>query len=579
MTLAPIRYTLSFPHRHQHYVEVAAEIPCEGPTLDLFMASWTPGSYMIREYARHVEGLTAGAAGTALTVHKLEKNRWRVETKGAKEISLRYRVYGREMTVRTNWIESELALLNGAPTFISQVGCTDRPHHVRLLLPADWRRVVTALPLDEATGVYVARDYDTLVDSPIGVGNPAEYELSVSGKDHLLASFGEAGLWDGPAAARDIERIVAEQHRFWGVVPYERYVFLNAITEGRGGLEHMSSAFIMASRWAFRVRKEYLAWLGVMSHELFHVWNVKRLRPRELGPFDYEREAYTPSLWMAEGCTAYYDDLLVHRAGLSTRAEYLDLLSKNVEQLQTTPGRKLQPLDQSSIDAWIKQYRPDENSGNTAISYYTKGAVLCFLLDARLRRLSSGKQSLDHVLRRAYAAHSGARGYAPEELLALVHDAGGAEASGWLEERLRSTSELDYGEALACFGLRWKAPKRDDDAPPKGWLGVSTKSEGGRLVVSQVARETPAYLAGINADDELLAIDDFRVTGDALDERLKQYPPGTQVSLLVARRQRLMRLELTTGQKPADNWKLEEDPTAGPEAKASLAAWLGPSMI
>ena len=328
------------------------------------------------------------------------------------------------MSVQGNWVDGSFALLNGAATFLTLAGSEPRPHEVSLVLPPDWRTSMTGLA--EAPGRkphhYMAPDFDTLVDSPIYAGNPAIYEFQVDGVPHYLVNEGEGGLWDGPRSARDVEAIVRVQKTFWGFLPYEKYVFFNLLTETGGGLEHKNSTVLMASRWATRTRSSYLAWLNLVSHEFFHTWNVKRLRPVELGPFDYENEVYTPSLWVAEGITSYYDRLLVRRAGLCTVEEYLagdppspgsdsDKTTNDIERLQTTPGRLVQPLEASSFEAWIKFYRRDENTPNTGISYYVKGAVVAFLLDARIRRATSGKKSLDDVMRLAYERYSGPRGF------------------------------------------------------------------------------------------------------------------------------------------------------------------------
>ena len=319
-----IRYTVSFPAPHTHYVEVSASVPTGGRSeVELMMAVWTPGSYLVREFSRHVEAVSAvGAGGRALTVEKSDKNRWKVTTGGAPSVTVSYRVYGREMSVRTNWVEAGFALINGAPTFMTLAGETRRPHEVIITPAAGWRRSMTGLDVMEGgEHRYRAPDYDTLVDSPILIGNPAVYEFTVDGKRHYLVNEGEGGVFDGARAAKDLEAIVREQQRFWGSLPYDRYFFLNVITEASGGLEHLNSTVLMTSRWTTRARRSYVGWLELASHELFHAWNVKRLRPVELGPFDYENEVHTRSLWMAEGVTDYYADLLVLRAGLTTREE------------------------------------------------------------------------------------------------------------------------------------------------------------------------------------------------------------------------------------------------------------------
>ncbi|HET6347102.1 MAG TPA: hypothetical protein VFH51_19360, partial [Myxococcota bacterium] len=499
-----IRYTLRFPSASQHYVDIEATFPGEAGGITLMLAVWTPGSYMLREYARHLEGVRAASfTGEALAVRKVAKNRWHVACDGDGDVAVSYRVYGRELTVRNNWIERDFAMLNGAPTFLTRVGSERTPHDVTVELPATWKSVYTAMPKHPDGGPchYRAEDFDQLVDSPLLLGNAAAYPFEVGEKEHVLVNEGEGGVWDGPRSAADVAKLVQQNLKMWGALPYPRYVFLNVLCDGRGGLEHKDSSVMMASRWATRTRSDYVDWLGLISHEFFHVWNIKRLRPEALGPFDYEREVPTRSLWVAEGLTAYYDDLNVHRAGLSTQKEYLERLSKSIEQVQTTPGRRVQPLGDASFDAWIKHYRRDENTDNTAISYYIKGTVVGFLLDAKIRQATGNKKCLDDVMRLAFSRYAGARGYREEEFRAAAQEVAAAPLGSWFGTAVDSTEELDFTEALAWYGLQFKKPeaaKADGEAPPNkaGWLGISSRQEGGRLMVSEVVRDTPAYSAG-----------------------------------------------------------------------------------
>lgn len=578
----PIRYTLSFAARQHHYVEVEASIPTAGRAeIELMMPVWTPGSYMVREYSRNVEDVRArGGKGQALGVEKSAKNRWRIKTgdqSAVPRVTVTYRVYGHEMSVRTNWIEAGFALINGAPTFMTLVETGARPHEVTLMLPADWKTSMTGLPgIAGAPHRYRAPDHDTLVDSPIAAGNPAVYEFDIDGKKHYLVNQGEAGVFDGARAARDLEKIVREHRRMWGSLPYDKYVFLNMITEAGGGLEHRNSTVLMTTRWATRTRKAYVSWLELASHEFFHLWNVKRLRPVELGPFDYERENHTRSLWVVEGITDYYGELAVHRAGVSTRDEYLEALSNQIEALQTTPGRLVQPVDLASFDAWIKYYRPDENSANVSVSYYIKGAVLGFLLDTKLRAASGGTRSLDDVMRAAYRDYSGAKGYTEEQFRSLVERVSGLSLTTFWEMAVDGTGELDYTDAFGALGLRFKAPPPPSpDTPARAFLGITVRNDTGRMMVSQVQRGTPASDAGINVDDEILAIDEFRVRADQLPTRMDQYRAGDKVAVLVSRREQLQRISVTLGTEPAKAWRLEVEPSASETQKRMLAGWLG----
>ncbi len=254
------------------------------------------------------------------------------------------------------------------------------------------------------------------------------YQFQVEGKPHYLVNIGETSAWDGSRSIEDLEKIVREVFNLWRELPYDKYVFLNVIADAGGALEHKNSTVMMAGQWSTSTRPAYLTWLSQACHELFHAWNVKRLRPIELGPFDYENENYTESLWIAEGFTDYYGDLLLERAGISSREEYLQALAATIESVQATPGRLVQPVNRASFDAWIKFYRPDENSANTSISYYTKGSVLAFLLDAKIRRGTGGARSLDDLMRLAYQRYSGPQGYTPEDFKVLVEEIMGSPA-------------------------------------------------------------------------------------------------------------------------------------------------------
>lgn len=576
----PIRYTLRFPAPQSHYVEVAAVVPAAGETsVDLMMAVWTPGSYLVRDYAGQVEDVRAtNAAGDSLGISKTQKNRWRVQAGGESSFHLSYRIYSRQMTVRTNWVDLEFALLNGAPTFITRVdagtGEVARQHVVKLELPSQWSESRSGLAAGAAPHEYVAGNFETLVDSPIIAGNPQTKEFNVAGKPHYLINVGSLGPWDLERTSKDAQTIVEAFYTMWGALPYEQYSFFNMVVEARGGLEHKNSTVLMTSRWATSTREAYLKWLSLVSHEYFHVWNVKRLRPRALGPFDYEREVHTRDLWVAEGITSYYDDLTVRRAGLSTQKEYLEQLSKQTETLQSTPGRLTQTMSESSFDAWVKLYKRDENSKNSSISYYNKGAVVAFLLDIQIREATAGAKTLDDVMRLTYQRFSGEAGYSTEGFQNAASEIAGKDLTDWFRTAIDSTEELDYHPALRYLGLRFKSAELEDDKPT-AWLGATTEVRGGRLVVTEIPRGTPAFDAGLNAEDEIVATDEYRVDPGKFAERLENYRPGNTVELLVARREKMMPLSVVLGQEPSKVWDLEAIPDADRDSVARRNAWLG----
>ncbi len=609
--MEPLRYRVSFEGRKNHYLEVEAVIPCdERATLELMQPVWTPGSYQIRDFSRHIEAVAAATLdGTPVAIDKSAKNRWRITGATTSSIAVRYRVYCRDMSVQGNWVDGEFAILNGAATFLTLLDGLERRHEVTLDLPAEWKHALCSLPTAEKEGRerILAADYHALVDSPIYAGNAEPRTFVADGREHVFLHHGGGAVWDGAGSLEDLRRLVETQVAFWNGAPYERYVFFNMVVEGSGGLEHMASTVMMTSRWNFRDRKKYIGWLGLASHEFFHTWNVKRLRPAELNSFDYEREVYTKCLWIAEGLTSYYDDLLLRRAGLISHKEYLEALSKQIENLQTTPGRLTQPLEQSSFDTWIKHYRKDENSPNSAISYYVKGAVVGFLLDAKVRRATQGEKSLDDVIRLLYSRYSGDRGYTSADFRVAVEEVAGADLNGWLTPALEGTSELDYSDALDWFGLRFLEASEDTggdkeknggdagagevagatdgrsrdgaNGPPKekpkpAWLGLSAHDRGGRLIVSEVRRDTPAFTAGILVDDEILAIDGYRVLPGALDARLEQFKPGDSATLLVARRDEIVSLPIAFGEEPPKRWRLNPLPKPSHDQEAHLSDWL-----
>jgi predicted metalloprotease with PDZ domain len=569
--LEPIRYTLRFPAPHTHYVEVEAAIPATGRAeIEVYMATWTPGSYLIREYERNVEAVTASAGTRALTAAKSTKNRWKIATGGAANVTLRYKVYSREMTVRNNWVEAGFAMLNGAPTFITLVERAARPHEVKIELPAAWKRVETALePVSGSANTFRADNFDTLVDSPIIIGNPLTRDFTVDGKKHTVLFEGDTTLIDADKAATDVQKIVVAAKNVMGPLQYPHYHFLTMVVEQGGGLEHKNSFLGMAGRFMTRTDAAYKGWLGLIAHEYFHNWNVKRLRPIELGPFDYENENYVKTLWVAEGFTDYYADILPKRAGIESKDEFLAGISNQIEQVQTIPGRLVTPVNMASFDTWIKQYRPDENTANMSVNYYPKGAVIAFLLDAKIRKTTNGARSLDTGMQWAMQRYSGEKGYTPDQFYAVMSEAAGTDLKGWFAKTAESAEELDYSEALEYYGLRFRPV---DPRNARAYIGGGTRNDAGRLVITSVRRGTPGIEAGLNVDDEILAIDDVRVRADGLAARLDQYKPGDRVSVLVARRDRLMKIDVTLGPEPGRAWRLEPAPNATAEQVAHLNA-------
>lgn len=595
---ASIRHTLRFAAPETHYLEVESSFPRPADPhadLELSMAVWTPGSYLIREYSRHVESISAWSEeGAPLPIRKTRKNRWSVSPVGARpgRVIVRYRLYAHDLTVRTNFVEADFALLSGAATFLVPIDGHHLAAQVRIELPGAWRSAVCALPRTEDGEAFLARDYDQLVDSPIYAGNATIHRFAVAGREHALVTEGADERWDGERAVLDVARLVETEAAFWGGLPYERYVVINILAEATGGLEHADSSVLMANRLAVRRPEGYRDWLGLVAHELFHAWHVKRLRPAEFDRLDYEAEVYTPSLWAIEGVTSYYEELMVARAGFSDLAGLLASLSKTIETVEGGAGRLVQGLDDASFDAWIKYYRKDENFANSGVSYYTRGLLVAFLLDVEIRRATGGARCLDDAMRLAYSRYSGARGFSPEDLVATLSEIAGRPLGDWLDRAL-APGDLDFAPALDWLGLRF-APSRlgsqgsqgslelpgSDREPgalsqalPPATLGIEADASSGRLYVAHVVRDGPAARAGVAVGDEILAFDEDRIPPHGLLERLRGHRPGETVSLLVARRDRLRRLPLVFGERPRSRGAIEVDPATTPDQLRQLASW------
>ncbi len=572
------KYILDLTDSKNHYFEVTVETESTGDTTELMLPVWTPGSYLVREYSRNLESIKATTTrGRSLGIKKSRKNRWVVETKGNKKFRVNYRVYANELSVRTNWVGREYAIVNGAPSFMTVPEYRDQKHTVRIVFPKGWSKSATSLtPSKDDAHTYTAENFDELVDSPIVAGNLHFYPFEVAGIPHVLVNVGEKGYWNGAQAASDLKKLVEAHHKMWQTIPYKRYFFLNVICEAGGGLEHDNSCLMMTSRWTFRQPGRYQSWLSLASHEFFHTWNVRRLRPQALYNYDYDNENYTPSLWIAEGVTSYYEDLLLARAKLISPSEFLGRFSSNIQSTQSRHGRKLQSLSQSSYDSWIKFYRPDENSSNTSISYYSKGAVAAFLLDGKIRTESNHQKSLDDVMRILYQRCAGKKGYSPKEFRDVCNEVAGTDLSDWFARSIDSTQELDYRDGLEAFGLSipgYKSPEETPDtaARKRPWVGFSLDSDN---KVVRVEHSSPATKAGINKDDEIIAVNDYRVS--SFSAQLAQYSIGDRIKVLYARRGEIKTLDLEVGGKGSGFWRLRKSVRQSSKQKEAYKTWFSP---
>lgn len=547
---------------------------------ELFLPTWTPGSYLLREYSRHLSRVVAkdASTGQAVAVQKTAKNRFRLAgLQKGQRVVVAWTVYAHELSVRTADLTHEHAYWNHACLLLWPVGARAASARLCVSHSADWQ-VACALPQEPARGegqtVLLAVDLAAAMDAPVLVGRFQSMAWDVDGVPHE-AVFDGLGAVAVPARLVPDLRAVVEQARavFGGALPYERYLFQCLFTaDGHGGLEHAASTTLLMGRAALTSEAGYREFVSLAAHEHFHAWNVKRMRPTEFWDYDYERENHTPFLWLAEGWTAYYDDLLCLRAGVFTRRQYLDAAAKNVQGMLAAPGRFRLSLRESSYDAWIRLYRPDENTRNSSQNYYGNGAVAAMCLDLWLRRATRGAASLDHVVRALYAATFGCgRGYGLDDVHRALAAVGGEGAVALLESLVGDQLDPPLAELLAAFGLRLVA--RDAERP---YLGVHF--DGG-VTVGSVSRGSPAYEAGVHPGDELLAVDSLRVDGARWAETWSAVARVDKpVELLLARRGIVLRLTAIPQPSPG-TVAIEIDDAATPEAKQLLAGWLPEAAI
>jgi predicted metalloprotease with PDZ domain len=541
-----ISFTVSMPRPWTHLLEVEMQVRWENAPdkTELKMPVWTPGSYLVREYARHVQQFSVrDAAGRELAWTKVNKNTWQVETKGVKQFTASYKVYSNELTVRTNELNYEHAFWNNTALLFFIKDHLNVPATVKVNPYGNWR-VATGLPaVPGSENTFRADNFDILYDSPFEVSDLKEKRFEVRGKMHRYVVTGD-GNYDLDRLAADTAKIIEECYKIFGELPYEDYLFI-VNTRGGGGLEHMNSTALQVNRFAFRNETRYKNFLRLVAHEFFHLWNVKRIRPDVLGPFDYENENYTRMLWIAEGSTAYYEGVILLRAGLISADEMLDAVAGLITQLENRPGRFETSLEEASFDAWIKYYRQDENAINNQVSYYDKGEIVNMLLDISIRTASDGKHSLDDVFRHLNDefAKKG-RNFTSADFQAACERFAGKSLEDFFAKYVRGRDEIDYSAITAGVGL-WSAISQPNAR--RAYIGADMVEDAGRLNIRSVPAGTPAYDQGLNAGDQIVAVDGHRVSQSFLTQYIGERKPGDKVRLTIFRHDRLRDIDFTLG--------------------------------
>ena len=575
-----VDFLISIEDVGSHHFQVELRLAAPAAQQRFSLPVWIPGSYLVREFSRHLSGLRAEQGGRTIELKQLSKNRWQAGNLAGEPLKLSYRVYAFDTSVRAAYLSAERGFFNPSSLCLRAEG---REAEVQRLsvqgLPEGWQ-VGTALPFDGRH--YLAADYDELVDHPFELGAFWRGQFEVEGVPHEFIVAGALPVFDGDRLLEQARRICAAQIGFWhgkhpkrNELPFDRYVFLlNAVEDGYGGLEHRSSTALIAPRrdlprlGSAEMNDGLVRLLGLISHEYFHSWNVKRLRPAEFARYDYDLENYTELLWFFEGFTSYYDELFLVRSGLIDEARYLKLLSTAISGVLATPGRQVQSLAEASFEAWTKYYRPDENTPNSTISYYNKGALLALALDLSLR--GAGHASLDEVMRKLWA-HSDGGPISEAEILTAVAELGGSELAGQLRQWVHGHADFPLASLLDPLGVHWGF----ESAPLALRLGLKL---GDGLQVKQVLAGSPAAAAGLCAGDELIACNGWRLRKlDDVPLFLDQRDP-LRLHLLVGREQRVLDLALRMPESAvsvpvAVNLSIADKAAA--RAQTLRHAWLG----
>ncbi|NMG75062.1 M61 family metallopeptidase [Aromatoleum diolicum] len=597
----PVCYTIAPRHPEAHLFEVSCTVSAPDPAGQVFrLPAWIPGSYMIREFARNIVTLRAESDGKPIAVEKLDKHTWRAaRVARGRALTLTYEVYAWDLSVRAAHLDATHGFFNGTSVFLTVEGQTDQPCVVDLLPPSGreqqgWK-VATTLPRPAGEllaappmgfGLYRAANYDELVDHPVEMGTFSHARFEAAGVPHEIALTGCHDC-DTERLCADLSRICAWQIELFGApAPVDRYLFLTMVVgDGYGGLEHRASTALLTSRADLPYRgmsdasDGYKTFLGLCSHEYFHTWNIKRIKPAVFAPYDLASENYTRLLWAFEGFTSYYDDLALVRSGVISVEDYLGLLGKTVSNVLRGSGRLKQSVAESSFDAWIKYYRQDENAPNAVVSYYAKGALIALALDLQLRAASAGQVSLDDVMRLLWQRH-GLTGQGVEEdgLFALVEEVGeggrkglGRRLSRWLRDAVEGTDDLPLEALIKPFGVEYRA-----EAGGKGpTLGVKVAGGNGEAKLASVFDGGPAQRSGLSAGDVLVAMDGLKLTATSLEAQLARRRPGERVEIHAFRRDELMRFDVELASAPADTVKLAAAKKASATMRNLRKGWLG----
>lgn len=598
-----IRYFVSWKNPASHLFDIRMQIEgVDESSLSAAMPAWVPGSYEILDSARHVQEFEARAGGRKLSWKRLDKQTWQIQSKGARSVEIRYRLFANTVNCTASSLDATHAHITGGTVFLYLVGHLDSPHELSIEIPRAQRRWKIATGLPTAGGrkitpgvIFRAPDYDTLIDCPIEISDFADHEFGIARKRHhlVLHDYGHESR-NGRRYARDCAKFVKYFHGLMGGFPYDQYWFLchfhPTIAKG-GGLEHKNSTHISIPAFLDSDdEKDYERALEFASHEFFHLWNVKRMKPEGLGPFDYTREAYTSSLWVAEGVTEYYGEHALRRSGIWGRQKYLDTLGKMIDSLRDMPGERVMSLKESSVTTWTnatwhRLRAPDDvNLLNSFVNYYVKGALLGWLLDLEIRRATRGRRSLDHVIRKLWQRYGKIEKPYPEHAIEeIVEEVAGPELRRWLARELSTPKPLPFERVLRRCGLRLrflpvtkKEESEKDRRKIEASIGVEIQESGDSVKVANVLPDSPAERAGIDKGDQLLALDGEKLSAGNWRALFRSKSSAKAVEVALFRHHRLLKIEARPARKQRTYAKLELDPKASASAKRIALSWIGP---
>ena len=530
-------YHLSMPQPNSHYFAVKIDVEKnDQATQEFKLPVWTPGSYLVREFSKNLNQVKAiDNQGKALAVKKKTKNAWEIQCAGVDSYTVFYEVYAFELSVRTPFLDNTHGFVPGAAVFMYTENTRNQQGVVKVYPHSSFKKVSTSLvPADfksePGCQTFVFKDYDQLVDCPIEIGNQQEFSFTAAGVRHRVAMYGEAN-YNVLQLQKDMAKVVEAATAVFGSNPNKDYLFIvHNVTDGQGGLEHMNSCVLSVNRWSYE-GSGYVGFINLVAHEYFHLWNVKRIRPVELGPFNYDQECYTSLLWVMEGITSYYDELLLRRAGFYTPSEFISKLQGQINYVEGSPGSRIQPVAHASFDAWIKAYRPNENSSNTTMTYYSRGAVIGAVLDAYLIQKSKAKRSLDGFMQVLYQKYALGlqRGFTEAEFEQELSNYCGEDMRTFFANYVDGTQIIPYQKFFEPMGV-----KVQDQTSTLTNFGAALEP-GEVLKVRSVRSGSAAEDAGINVGDEILACDGYRLDKTALETKYNNLQPGATLELLLAR--------------------------------------------